>query len=122
MNKKRILVVEDNEVNMKTLVSILKKTGYEVICTENGEEAIEIAKNEEPDLILLDINIPGKNGFEVVETLRSFPETKNIPVCFITGLLDKEEEEKLEHLLLGNFFFSKPFDTERLLEEIKKRI
>jgi len=122
MNKKKILVVEDNEVNLRTLEATLIKAGYSVICCKDGAESIDVAKKELPDMILLDFNLPGKKGFEVGEILKNYPETRDIPICFITGLLDKEDEVKLKHNLLGNFFFSKPHNTKDLLAEIEKRI
>jgi len=122
MSNKKILVVEDNPVNLKTIVSVLEKAGYTVISAMTGEEGLKLALEKIPDLFLLDIDLPGMNGYELGEALRNFPETRDVPQCYVTSLLDKEEERELDHKLVGHFFFAKPFNSKDLLTEISKWI
>ena len=122
MAGQKILVVEDNNVNLRALEATLQKAGYTVVSFKNGEEAIQKVRDIRPDLILLDIKLPGINGTEVGAKLKTYPETAHIPIFYITGLLDKEEEAELQHSLLGNYFIAKPFDPIKLLKAIKDRI
>ena len=90
----KIFIVDDNLINRKLLAAILKKEGYELLEAEDGEKAVELAFREMPDLILLDIMMPGIDGFEVCEKLKSNVRTSDIPIIFITGLDDKLNEAK----------------------------
>jgi two-component system alkaline phosphatase synthesis response regulator PhoP len=122
MNKNKILVVDDEEDMLDFLELRLAANGYFVITANNGKDAIRLAREEHPDLILLDIMMPGMDGSEVAGMLREYPETKNIPVVFLTCLYTKGEEKKQGHSVHGNFFIAKPFDQNELLMEIKKQI
>lgn len=122
MNKKKILIVDDEEDLLSVLELRLTKNGYFVIKANNGNEAIRLAKEKHPDLILLDIWMPGLGGGEVAELLKDTPETKDIPVIFLTCLYTKGDEESLGHTIKGNFFISKPFEENELLAEIKNRV
>lgn len=122
MKSKKILIAEDNETNYKALKTILENAGYSVAGTTNGKDVLALAKLERPDLFLLDINMPGMSGTQAGEALTNCPETKGIPIIYITELLDKEEEQKLKHTLFGQFFFAKPYDTKKILEKIAEII
>jgi len=91
--KNSILIVDDELLNLKMLRSILHEE-YTVLTAKDGKAAIEIAAEEKPDLILLDILMPEMDGYEVLAILKSDTETRHIPVIFITGLDSKSEEEK----------------------------
>ena len=80
-----ILFVDDNEVQRKLISRTLSRRNYRVLLTDNGEKGVEMAKSEKPDLILLDIVLPGINGIEVCKRLKNDPATHNIPVLFLTG-------------------------------------
>ena len=80
-----ILFVDDNDLQRKLISRILTKRNYRVLLSENGEQGLAIAKAEKPDLILLDIVLPGINGIEVCKRLKNDPTTSNIPVLFFTG-------------------------------------
>jgi CheY-like chemotaxis protein len=86
VNKKRVLYIEDNEMSLRFIREIFKRRKYmELLVARNGEEGIEIAIKEMPDLILMDINLPGINGDEAMSILKSDPNTKHIPVVALTA-------------------------------------
>ncbi|OGX23964.1 MAG: hypothetical protein A2787_02535 [Omnitrophica WOR_2 bacterium RIFCSPHIGHO2_01_FULL_48_9] len=82
---KTILVIDDGQVDRRTAEGILKKRGYTVLCAEDGEAGLRIAREKPLDLILLDYVMPGLNGIEVGKQLRSDEKTKSIPIIFLTG-------------------------------------
>jgi PleD family two-component response regulator len=106
--KANILIVDDERTNINVLGSILEKD-YEISIAVNGEQALKlISKNPDLDLILLDVEMPGMNGYQVCETLKNDPLTKHIPIIFITGNTEEEHEKK--GLELGAVdYITKPF-------------
>ncbi|MCL2253692.1 MAG: diguanylate cyclase [Lachnospiraceae bacterium] len=107
--KKSVLIVDDEMSNLVALTQILNKE-YTVYAATGGSEAIEAAKINQPDLILLDIIMPEMDGYEVISILKCTEETRSIPVIFVTGLGTAAEEEK--GLLLGaSDYISKPFNS-----------
>lgn len=122
MEKKRILVVDDDEVFLKLVEHDLTNAGYSVVTAKNGREALEFVRIQYPDLILLDIHMPEIDGGEVAQVLRDKPQTRNIPLIYLTGLLTKEEEGQLGHEIRGNVFIAKPYNLGELLKEIQRRI
>ena len=80
-----ILFVDDNEIARKMISRTLARKHYRVLLSDNGEKGLEIARTEKPDLILLDIVLPGINGIEVCKRLKNDPATQDIPVLFLTG-------------------------------------
>ena len=122
MEKKKILIVDDEPDVLTLLSERLVKAGYEIIKATSGREAIEIAANKSPNLIVLDIAMPGMDGSEAASILRVNPKTKDIPILFLTCLFTKQEEKVCGHLLGQNFFIAKPYDAVELLSEIDKRV
>jgi CheY-like chemotaxis protein len=122
MEKKKILVVDDEPDVLLLLGERLSKAGYEVIKASSGKEAINLAETRAPQLIVLDIAMPGMDGSEVAQVLRAKPETKDIPILFLTCLFTKQEEKTCGHVLGQNFFIAKPYDVSELLTEIQKRV
>ncbi|NEQ71978.1 MAG: response regulator [Okeania sp. SIO2C9] len=124
MNQKKehtIMVVDNEYRNAKLMLNFLKFSGFNVIVLENGETAIEKVKNVLPDLILLDILMPGIDGFEVCRYLQASERTKNIPIIFMTSL--SESTEKIKGLNLGAVdYIVKPFKPEELLSRINIHI
>jgi two-component system, cell cycle response regulator DivK len=117
--KPRILVVEDNPVNLELLLDILEIGGYECSAAFEGTQAIEMAKKEHPDLILLDIQLPGMDGISVLETLRSMPETRDIKAVALTAYAMRGDGEMfLEKSFDG--YLSKPVAVKELLEAVKE--
>ena len=82
----KILLVEDNEMNRDMLSRRLVRSGFEVVMAVNGQEGIEMASSEKPDLILMDMSLPVMDGWTATRTLKADPETANIPVIALTGL------------------------------------
>lgn len=116
----KILVVDDEKDVLQLLEKRLTSEGYAVITASSGFDAISLAKLKLPDLILLDILMPGVDGGEVARKLKGDPNTQNIPVIFLTALLSKKEERQVHSVIANNITFAKPIDTEKLLTQIKK--
>lgn len=95
MSGELILIVEDNEKNQKLLRDVLQYEGYPTIETETAEEALILAKEKLPALILMDIALPGMNGFEALKLLRTHPETKGIPVIAVTASVMTQDQQKI---------------------------
>lgn len=103
-----ILVVDDNPLNVRLLETTLAKEGYKVLKAFNGPDARELANSNKPDLILLDIQMPGETGFDVIKQLKTKGNTASIPVIFLTGV--SEIDAKLEGFELGAVdYITKPF-------------
>ncbi|MBU4305167.1 MAG: response regulator [Candidatus Omnitrophica bacterium] len=117
-NKPKILVVDDEPINVKLLEANLLPAGYEVITASNGEEALcKVAENE-IDLVVLDVMMPGVDGFEVTRRLRADETTQFIPIVLVTAL--KETAERIQGIDAGcDDFISKPFDRGELLSRVK---
>ncbi|BAY22446.1 multi-sensor hybrid histidine kinase [Calothrix sp. NIES-2100] len=113
-----ILIVDDNYDNLKLLLEYLEESGFKVLVAEDGFSAVEIAENALPDLILLDVLMPGMDGFETCQRLKSNPDTENIPVIFLTALADKVDLVK--GLNLGAVdYITKPLAHDEVLARIK---
>jgi len=119
MSSKKILVVDDDKVFLRILDERLSSAGYAVAFASNGKEAVSMAKERQPDLIILDVMMPEMDGAETAKTLENDPSTKDIPIIFITALLSKEDEEK-RGFISGRTSFAKPVDIDLLLREIHK--
>jgi two-component system cell cycle response regulator DivK len=115
---KKILVVDDNQDSRELVVKVLKNKGYEIIEATDGEEAIEKAVGERPDLILLDISIPKLDGYEVTRRLKSREEFKDLPIVALTAHAMKGDRAKaLEAGCEG--YISKPINIRELPEQVK---
>lgn len=114
----KILVVEDNQDNREMVVKVLKFNGYQVIEAVDGEEAIEKAKAENPDLILLDIYLPKMDGYEATRRLKGDRDLRNIPVIALTAHAMKGNRE--EALAAGcDGYIPKPIDVRELPKQIE---
>lgn len=115
---RKILIVEDNQVNLELFMDILHVGGYECLYTSKGEEAIDIAKREMPDLVLLDIQLPGVDGLTVGKILKSHDGTKNIKVIALTAYAMKGDKEMfLEQGFDG--YIPKPVKMKDFLEAVE---
>ncbi len=117
----RILIVDDSPINIKVLNAMLKRE-FEITVALDGEQALQrIAGGLRPDMVLLDIRMPGMDGYAVCKKLRVDPETRDIPIIFITSLIDEEEEEK--GLNLGAVdYITKPFRPAIVMARIKNHL
>jgi len=113
-DKKRILVVDDHPKVLAFITIDLKLRGYDVISAGSGEKALELANSEKPDIMLLDILMPGMNGFQVLEKLRTFT---SIPVIAFSA---SPENQDLALSSGANEFVHKPFDSDDMAAKIKE--
>jgi len=113
-----ILVVEDNEMNRDMLVRRLQKRSYQVLTASNGEDALEIALREHPDVILMDMRMPIMDGWTAVKKLKELAETRDIPVIGVSA--NGMQEDREQALAVGCVAYeSKPIDFNRLLTLIE---
>ena len=118
MGIKRILVVDDPATERHMLRDLLTKAGYEVVSSDNGEDAIVKARQVKPDLILMDVVMPGLNGFQATRAISRDPVTKSIPVIMCTS--KSQETDKIWGLRQGaRDYLVKPVDRETLLAKIE---
>ena len=117
----KLLVVDDVQTNVLLLKALLSKEGYGILVANNGQEALEVIRNENPDLILLDVMMPGMDGFEVAERLKSEEYGCEIPIIFLTALDDTQSIVNGFKLGAGDFI-SKPFRKEELMVRIKHQL
>ena len=117
---KSVLIVDDENMNMFALTHMLRPE-YTVYAAKNGQSAIRIAKKQLPDVILLDILMPDMDGYEVLSLLKSDEETRKIPVIFVTGLINPEDEKKGLEMGAADYI-SKPFDAENVRMKVQNQI
>ena len=122
MAKQKILVVDDNSFMRKLLETRLKANNYQPILADGAEEALEKIQHEKPDLILLDVGMPGMNGFQFAKKIRDDVSTKSIPIIFVTARGQVEEIVEAIRDLGAAAYIIKPFTPEALLDGIKKAL
>ena len=116
-SSKTIMIVEDNELNMKLFNDLLEINGYNVVQTPDGRDALELARKHKPDLILMDIQLPEISGMDITKMLKADAELKHIPVIAVTAFAMKGDEEKF---IEGGCeaYISKPISVASFLETI----
>ncbi len=114
-----ILIVEDNELNMKLFRDLLEAQGYNILQTRDGMQALDIARAERPDLIVMDIQLPQVSGLEVTKWIKADDDLKHIPVIAVTAFAMKGDEEKIRD---GGCeaYVAKPISVNDFLATIKK--
>jgi sigma-B regulation protein RsbU (phosphoserine phosphatase) len=116
-----LLLVDDNPTNLQVLYQTLETTGCKLLVAKNGETALSIAQKAAPDLILLDIMMPGIDGFEVCRRLKDNPDTASIPVIFLSALTDTKD--KVQGLKLGAVdYVSKPFQPDEVIARVNTHL
>jgi two-component system cell cycle response regulator DivK len=116
---KRVLIVEDNEKNMKLFRDVLQATGYSTLEATTGEEAIELSLSQAPALVLMDVQLPGIDGVEALERLRQNERTASIPVLALTAqAMSGDRERFLEAGFDG--YLAKPVDVGALVEAVRE--
>lgn len=115
---KKILIVEDNELNMKLFNDLLVANGYETIQTRQGTEAMKLAREHMPDLILMDIQLPEVSGLDVTRWIKEDDELHTIPVIAVTAFAMKGDEERIRK---GGCeaYISKPISVAKFIETVK---
>jgi two-component system cell cycle response regulator DivK len=118
---KTVLIVEDNELNMKLFNDLLEAHGYATIQTKSGVEAVELARRHRPNLILMDIQLPEVSGLEVTQWLKDDEELRSIPIIAITAFAMKGDEEKIRQ---GGCeaYLSKPISVVKFLETVRNYV
>lgn len=116
---KKILIVEDNELNMKLFHDLLESRGYDILQTRDGMDALKMARSELPDLILMDIQLPEVSGLEVTKWLKEDDNLKHIPVVAVTAFAMKGDEEKIRE---GGCeaYIAKPISVANFLETVEQ--
>jgi two-component system, cell cycle response regulator DivK len=116
--EKTVLIVEDNELNMKLFQDLLEAHGYRTVGTRNGIETLDLARRHQPDLILMDIQLPEVSGLEVTKWLKDDPDLKSIPVVAVTAFAMKGDEERIRE---GGCeaYLSKPISVGKFIETVR---
>ena len=114
-----ILIVEDNDKNLKLVRDVLQVKGYETIEAGNAEDGIVLARERKPDLILMDIQLPGMNGIEAIGVLRADPSTADIPVAAVTASVMQHDRNKIT--VAGfNAYVGKPINLNEFLATVRR--
>jgi two-component system, cell cycle response regulator DivK len=119
--QKSILIVEDNELNMKLFNDLLEAHGYRTLQTRSGVEAVKLARLHKPDLILMDIQLPEVSGLQVTQWIKEEEDLRHIPVIAITAFAMKGDEEKIRQ---GGCeaYVSKPISIVKFLETVRNHL
>ena len=119
---KKIIFIEDEAALQEAMGEALRQNGYKVIKALNGEIGLRLIKSEKPDLILLDLMIPSKNGFEVLKEIKENEETQKIPVIVLTNLEGIKDLEKALSLGATTYLVKANYDLEELVQKIEKTL
>lgn len=114
-----VLIVEDNELNMKLFNDLLEAHGYETLCARNGMEALKLAREHKPDLILMDIQLPEVSGLEVTRWLKDQDDLRHIPVVAVTAFAMKGDEARIRE---GGCeaYISKPISVSHFMDTVRR--
>lgn len=118
---KKVLIVEDNELNMKLFKDLLEAHGIDSVQTSNGFEVLDLARKEQPDLILMDIQLPEVSGLEITKWLKDDDELRDIPVIAVTAFAMKGDEQKIRDGGCEDYL-SKPISVVSFIETINKHL
>jgi two-component system cell cycle response regulator DivK len=114
-----VLIVEDNDKNMKLARDVLQAKGYSTLEAVTGEDGVRIAKEQRPDLVLMDIQLPGISGIEALKALRSDTQTQKIPVAALTASVTPTDRTQIAQAGF-DAFLSKPINLKEFLETVKR--
>lgn len=116
-----ILIVEDHPLNMKLASDLLEINGFHVLKASDGESALQMLQTSQPDLILLDMHLPGMDGLQVFQTIKADPRLSGIPVIALTASAMREEEERIRSVGFTDYL-AKPFETKRFIAMVRKTL
>lgn len=116
----RVLIVEDNAANMKLARLVLERAGYTVLSANAAEEGVELAQRHQPDLVLMDVQLPGMDGLAATVQLKNDPATAHIPVVALTAFAMKGDEERIRAAGCDGYL-SKPYRYPELLAVVEQR-
>jgi two-component system cell cycle response regulator DivK len=118
---KKILVVEDHEDNRQIMRDLLTSTGFEVIEALTGEDGVRVAKAERPDLILMDIQLPGLDGYETTRRIKAEPELRSTPIIAVTSYALSGDDVKAREAGCDDYV-AKPFSPRALLAKVREHL
>ena len=118
MTAQRILVVEDNERNLKLIRDVLQFAGYEIVEATSGEQGVALAQDCEPDLVLMDLQLPQMDGTEALRLLRESPRTSDVPVVAVTAFAMREDRERAFGAGFDGYL-QKPISIRALPEQVR---
>lgn len=119
--KKKVLIVEDNELNMKLFEDLLGAHGYDTVKTRDGGQVLDIARAQKPDLIIMDIQLPEVSGLEVTQWLKADNDLRAIPVIAVTAFAMKGDEEKIRQGGCEDYV-SKPISIIDFMQVVQKHL
>ncbi len=114
----KILVVEDNAFNLELVTDLLEAAGHTVLAAGDGTSGVQVARREQPGLILMDVSLPGINGYEATRLLQADQTTNSIPVVMVSAHALKEDEEKFREAGASGYL-SKPIDTRKFVQVVE---
>lgn len=114
-----VLIVEDNDKNLKLVRDVLQFKGYQTVEATTAEEGLEIARAQQPDLVLMDIQLPGMDGITAFRLLRADPLTKRVPVIAVTASAMKFERERIVEAGFEGYL-AKPIRVKEFIEEVRR--
>ena len=115
---RHILIVEDSQIDRTRLEKLLSTNGFQVSLAENGQQAIASVKRSRPDAILMDVNMPGMDGFAATRALRGDADTKDIPVVLVTAK-DQKADKAWGQMLGAKGFITKPYTDDQILSQVR---
>ena len=118
---KKIMIVEDNELNMKLFNDLLEAHGYTTVTTRDGMKAVSMARDEKPDMILMDIQLPEVSGLDITRQIKAEDDLKDIPVIAVTAFAMKGDEDKIRECGC-NGYLSKPISITSFIEKITETL
>ncbi len=117
----KVLLVEDNEMNRDMLSRRLERRGYQMLLAVDGQQGVQLAQQEKPDLILMDMSLPVLDGWDATRQLKAAPETKSIPIIALTAHAMASDEQKAREAGCDDFD-TKPIELTRLLEKMQRLV
>jgi two-component system cell cycle response regulator DivK len=116
-----ILIVEDNDRNLKLVRDVLQVKGYTTLEAMTGEDGVKLALERKPDLVLMDIQLPGINGIEALHQIRANPETANIPIIAVTASVMQQDRKQITEAGF-DAYVGKPINLKEFLDAVKKAL
>ena len=114
---RKVLIVDDMQADRTNLACIVSEAGHQALLADNGAKAVECAKRDKPDLILMDVNMPEVDGFAATRMLKADESTKNIPVVFVSGK-DQKADMAWGQMLGAKGYVTKPYSREQILAQL----
>jgi two-component system, cell cycle response regulator DivK len=118
MSRRRILVIEDNTKNLKLVRDVLQFAGFEIIEATSGEDGVELAAREHPDLVLMDLQLPGIDGTEALRQIREMPDVGQVPVLAVTAFVMDEDRRRANRAGFDGYV-EKPLSVRALTEQVR---